>query len=308
MAIQSKGSHDYREIIPLKNNGNLAFCVSTDLFISVVEEGITQVDLNEKAWVVLKTSDGEYKLPCLRQRGLFMVEPEISLPGEIKPEEEPPEVWEDDYSSKTINTKGISGGNLSAMLVVIGKNMVARSIFATLEQYGEGDNARVSISPDQYSLIQKLGKISIKCWKKDYLQAVNEEGTEVRIRNAKPKLDLSSIENNLGNYITEFKLPSSQTRAISKFTTEKIILVLKNGSISLVTQSARKTFEQKLEIKDPLNLLVLSKDMKYLTGEVTVFNYMVRGKQMYMLRSNDKDKKTFLLVQPVEGGVENIKW
>ena len=233
-----------------------------------------------------------------------MVNPEVVLP-----ETDPIKSWEYDFSGKSITTKVFSSSlaNTASALVVIGKDLVARSINHILEEYGDSSTATLSISPPQYALVQKLGKVKVSYYETGEV-CFTGEGGEIRVKSSKPPLRVQEVENNInsGNYITKVDLSKLKLKTMSKFTLDKLYLVFKSGSFSIVTDSARKTLEiPDLVLDEPITLEMMSGDLKHLFGEITVRDMVMKNQTMYVLKSSDKEKVTYLLVRPTN---KSLSW
>lgn len=301
--LQSKGDFDYREVLQVKNDGKVWCCINTDKFIAIEAEVLVEVK-QEQTTVTLSTEEGIYKLPIMRERGIFMVQPEVVLP-----ETEPIKSWEYDFSGKSITTKVFSSNlaNTASALVVLGENLVARSINHILEEYGDSSTATLSISPSQYALVQKLGKVRVSYYGSGEVSFVGETG-EVRVKSSRPPLMIQEVEKNIssGKYITKVDLSKLKLKTMNKFTLDKVYLVFKNGSFSLVTDSARKTLEiPDLVLDEQITLEMMSGDLKHLAGEVTIMEVVMKTQTLYVLKSSEKEKVTYLLVKPTN---KSLTW
>lgn len=239
----------------------------------------------------------------MRERGIFISQPEVMLPAE-----DPIKIWDYDFSGKSINTKVITNTvNLASALVIIGENLVARSVNNLLEQYGDSSTATLSISPVQYALVQKLGKVRVKYYNSGEVAFVGED-REVRVKYSKPPLRIQDVEKNLtqNSSFGKINISKLKLKILAKFTLDKVYLVLKSGSFSIVTESARKTAEAPgLKLQNQIILELLAGDLKYLTGEVSISEVEMRTKKLYVLRAEDKDKVTYLLVPP---SYKDLSW
>lgn len=300
--LQSKGDYDYREVLDLDNSGEIWCCIGTDKFLIIESEGLVDIK-QDKTTVTLVTKEGEYRLPIMRERGIFISQPEVMLPAE-----DPIKIWDYDFSGKSINTKVITNTvNLASALVIIGENLVARSVNNLLEQYGDSSTATLSISPVQYALVQKLGKVRVKYYNSGEVAFVGED-REVRVKYSKPPLRIQDVEKNLTQNSSFGKIDISKLKLkiLAKFTLDKVYLILKSGSFSIVTESARKTAEApELKLQNQIILELLAGDLKYLVGEVSISEVEMRTKKLYVLRAEDKDKVTYLLVPP---SYKDLSW
>ena len=294
--LQSKGDYDYRETLQVKNDGKIWCCINTDKFLTIESESLVKVS-QEQTLITLCTSEGVYKLPIMRERGVFIVQPEVVLP-----EGDPVKTWEYDFSKKSITTKVFSANlvNSASTSVILGENLVARSTNNLLEEYGDSSTAILSITPPQYALVQKLGKVKVSQWSTGEVSFLGEEG-EVRVKRSRPPLLVAEVEKNLcsGGDIAKVDISKLKLKILSKFTLDKVYLVFKTGSFSIVTDSARKTLEvQDITLDSPITLEILAGDLKYLTGELSLKEVKLNTQTLYVIKSEDGEKKTYLLLKP----------
>ena len=301
--LQSKGDYDYREILQVENDGKIWCCINTDKFLAIESEILTGVK-QEQTTVTLFTEEGLYQLPVMRERGIFIVQPEVVLPktGPVKS-------WEYDFSGKSITTKVFSSNlaNVASALVVLGENLVARSINNILEEYGDSSTATLSISPPQYALVQKLGKVRVSYYSSGEVSFSGETG-EVRVKSSSPPIMIKEVEKNLssGKYLAKVDLSKLKLKTLNKFTLDKVYLVFKSGSFSFVTDSARKTLEiPDLILDEQVTLEMMAGDLKYLAGEVTVMEVTMKSQILYVLKSSEKEKVTYLLLRPTN---KSLNW
>lgn len=303
VTIQSTGDYDYRETLEVPNEGKLWICVNSDKFISLLDDRIAAIR-QEASTAIVITSDSEYRLPILRERGLLISKPEVNLP-----DDEPTDKWSYDFSKKSINTNTNSNSvSMASMFVVIGKDVVARNVNNVLEKYGDSSTAITCISPNEYSLLQRLGKAEIEYYSTGELK-VSSEVAEVRIKKTKPKIDLEGLEKRLTSSeegVIKVNLSDLKLKTMSKFVLEKILVTFKTGSVTLVSETAKKVFNATdLVVTGVITLEVLSKDLRYLTGEITISVFKNNNRKSYIIRSTDKEKTVYLMVKEYEG---EIKW
>lgn len=301
LALQSKGTHDYREKILLKNNGKISFCVDTNKFLTVYSEGLVGIE-QEATWVVLKTKEGEYRLPILRERGVLLSKPEVLLS-----ETELTDSWEFDFSGKSIDTKvNTSMISTASMVVTLGPKLIARSVNNVMELYGDSSTSKISITPEQYSLVSKLGTAKINLFSDGSMQAFNEE-SEVRIRKVQSGLDIAGVQKNLlqNEILSGIDLSSVKLKTINKFTFNMAYVTLKEGAIVFTSDSARKTFEVPISLETPLTLQVFAKDLKYFSGIISVYKIVKNNNTFYTIKSVDKDKTVYLMLSEYKG---EVKW
>ena len=221
-AIQTQDGFDYTQILKIRNEVNLNFCVATDKFFSIMDEGIISIE-QEPTTVTIHTESGEYHLPVLRERGLFMACPETTVPSTEDPEELV-ESWEDDYSSKSINTKTAANAlSANSKCIVIGPSFVARGLNEILEVYGNADNAKISITPTQYGLLQGMGKVKIYLFRGGQFLAEGED-TVLRISRTAGKIDIKAVESRLvaGETLFTADLSGVNLKVFNKFVLEKV--------------------------------------------------------------------------------------
>lgn len=290
--IQSKGEYDYREFLKISNDEHLLFCVAADKFMAVLSEGVKEI-VQEITHVILKTSNGEYTLPIFRERGVLVSEPEVNLPNsQIK------ESWEDDFSKKSVNTKTGNYLNLSYLLVTIGPDFLFRGVNNIFEKYGKGKGV-FSILPPQYSLIQKMGKVKLNLFETGELQVLGEN-QEVRVKRTALVSSLEKIEDIISEdqLIVTMDLSKVKLKTMDKFILERIYMEVKTGSVTFVSETARKTIEiPELVVNNPFDLMLNSKDLKYLLGKVSVYPYNFKNRQGHLLVSIEGDKTTYIITQ-----------
>lgn len=291
--IQSKGDFDYREFVNLKNSGKLSFCVNTDQFLNVVDEGLTNIT-QEPTSVKIETGTGEYTLPIFRERGVFVTEPEVSMP-----DEDPIESWEYDFSNKTVNSKSLGPtARPNSMLVMIGPDCLLRSINNILEKYGDVSTAKVAILPPQYILLSRMGKVTISIYQTGELKAVCGQA-EIHIKKTAKFPDLVKLENSIfsGNSLVEFDISELKLKTFNKFVLEKVQMEINpNTGLTFITESARKTMEiPNLVLSDPIKATLWANDLKYLAGKIGVYPSAINP-NFYTLVSKDKEKTVYILV------------
>lgn len=295
IAIQSKGLFDYRETFEVENDEKVNFCISTDKFLVIYSEGILGI-VQEQTTVTFETKGGDYRLPILRERGLFKVEPEVAFPeGGL----ELVKSWEYDFSGKTINTAMNSTFVSSASgLVLIGENVIARNINNILEIYGDSLTGVACITPDQYAIIQRIGKVTVSLYKPGVLVFVGGN-QEVRVRKVMEALDVAAVEKSLiaGPSLAKADFSSLKLKTLNKFTLGKVYLTFRTGAVVFISDSARKTLDNpELVMDKPLTLEVQSKDIKYLNGEISLYKMDKAGRVFYILRSIEKEKTVYIMV------------
>lgn len=292
--VQSKDGCDFITYLNgVKNDPKLKVCVQTDKFIMVESEGLKSARL-EASGVILGTADGEYTLPSMRERGSLLSEPPVSLPTS-----DPDFTWEYDFSGKTINTAFSANMGLAASLVVLGENLVARSITNVLEMYGDSSTAKFAVTPKQFSLCQKAGKAVVKYWNSGEVLISGESGVEVAIKKSKQKIDVEGLEKRLTHDASLIRadLSSLKVKTFGKFVIEKLIMAISNEKIAFVTDSARKVVEcPGLSVQEPISLEVMAKDLKYLVGKISINTMSVNNQTRYIIRTEDKEKVIYVLV------------
>ena len=291
--IQSTGEYDYREIIPLKNNQTLLFCVDTDKLAPIIGEGLIDI-IQESTKVTLKTEGSEYTLPIFRERGVLMVQPEIDLPQTpIK------ETWEDDFSEKIVNTKGTNLISQNHLLVTMGPDYIARVSNNIMEEYGKGQGL-FSIFIKQYTLLMKMGKVKVNYFESGELQVIGEN-SEVRIRRTALFPNLVPIKSAVSQNspLAVADLSKLKLKTLDKFILEKIYIEVRNGAISFILENARKTVEAPdIKLSSSITMMLNSSNLKYILGEISIYPYKMGNKETHLIVSRNKEKTTYILAYP----------
>ena len=302
LLLQSTGEYDYREEMTISNKGNLLFCIDTLKFMTIYQEGIVEI-IQEPTWVVIKTSDGEYRLPILRERGILLSKPEVTLPED----EQIKDSWEYDFSGKSVDSK-VNSNSISqaAMVVTLGNNLLARSVNNVMELYGDASTAKISIIPQEYSIISKLGKVKFTLYNNWSLK-VEAEKVQVRIAKVHQNLDVYGVENSLIQQEVFSNIDFSQVKlkTVNKFSFDQVYVTLKPDKVVFTSDSVRKTFEISLPIENEFTLQVYLKDLKYFTGQISLFKKNNGSRPFYIIRSVEKEKTVYLMLMEYRG---EIKW
>lgn len=292
VVIQSKDGADYRVTLDVKNDGKIKLCLQSDLFIKIEAEELVSVS-QQALMAYLITKVGEYRLPILKERGIFQVEAEVPLSTD-----QPTKTWEYDFSKKSLVAKTDSG-SLSAKVVSLGENFIARSVLNVLELYGDSSTELFGVSPQQFLVISKLGKTTVNYWEGGSVQFIGEKG-EVRIHKPYAKMGMAAMEEKLsgGSFICKVDLSNAKLKTLTKFSMDQIFIQLKTGRVAFITSSARKTVEiPGLSLGRVITLLITQRDLSLLTGEVSIYQISFNNKSAYLLKVEDGDKISYALVK-----------
>lgn len=300
-ACQSTGVQQYITKLKVKNSGLIKTCLSTDKLLAIMEDELISLDVKENQ-IFLITKDGEYHLPIMKERGVFIAPPPFVIPENL----ELLETWEYDFSGKSINSKAdASTIALASTRVTLGPNLLARAVGPVLEYYGEANTAKVSLSIVDYKLIQKLGKVTLFLYQRGILRVEAEEA-QLIFTTAKDPLSIQKMLEMFGQTSFPYSIDLSKVKikALNKFSLKNFYLTLKNGEVVLNTQTgeARKIIPSPdLKIEEPLVLEVFQKDLPVILGNIKIGTFIQKGREFAVIQNIEGDKTTFFLTGVYKG-------